>query len=483
MNLIEAIFELFGAIFKGVFSLLSVLIGGYDYAKPREKYSAKFMGLWTRLKLLSRFNRGICVNGKQNITEKMSCEHVLYVGGSGSGKTSNFLPEVFKTKNSFVLMDVDGNGFDVTSGWKSKTHKIKTFDVANPEKSARINPVTSCQNDQDLQKLAGDILQISGLGNGGGEAGFWALGAKSVLFITLRILKTQEVKYQNLANARHLLQRFHQSENFIAENATAAVWNDYLAYSGADFKVRAGYVSTALASLEWLSDPTLAYLTSGDSLSYNDLAQKTEGWYLIVPEVKLNHTKNMLSLLFVQLFEHLQTNKPKKRLNLYLDEFAQLTIPDFSLLATTMRRYQISMTLLIQDMKQLSAKYGSDGASAIWNGSCATKVILPGMSLELAEMISRSVGRKSLSLDHKDPLKLTDRELLTAQELIQLPKKKALFLYRNERPHIMKMRPYYKQFFLRKKAKMQPVGRKRNEVKPPELLPLNASPSLNPNQS
>jgi len=222
-------------------------------------------------------------------------------------------------------------------------------------------------------------------------------------------------------------------------------------------------------------------LTSGNDLDFKELLEKRQAWYLIVPEVKLKQCKSILSLFFIQLYEFIQTHKteddhktkkPKHRLSLYLDEFAQLTIPDFPMIATTLRRYGVSQSLLIQDMRQLY-KYGVDGASAIFNGSCATKIIFPGMSLELAEKLSRSFGRTSISLDPSDVLKLSDRELMTAQELIQLPKGKALFLYRNERPHIMMMRPYFKQLRLRRKAKIKPVKRKRNEVAPPELLPLN----------
>lgn len=407
----------------------------------------------------------------------MNYESLIFCGASGTGKSSTFYNQLFNVSESFNLIDVDGTGFSISSGYLSKEqgYEIKTIDRIQPEYSDTINFVTLCQNDQELYKLSGSLVDLGESGSSTSESNYWKLGAQSVIYMGLRLLKTQDEKYQNLYNLRYLIKNWGLIKSFITEHATEAVFNDYLAFSSADSKVQAGFTSTALMALEWLNDPNLAFLTSSNSLSFEDLINKKQAWFFIVPEIKMPEMKNLLSLLFMHLFEFVQLNKPPNGLHLYMDEFSQLSLPPDKIgtIMTSMRKYKVSLSLFIQDIKQLNAKYSKDIASAIFNGSCATKILFPGMSLELAQMISATAGQTTVNTDPKNPNQFSVRPLITPTDLNQLSKDKALFLYRNEKPYLMKMTRYFEKRSSKKKAKIPPYKRTKREIKLPELLSLD----------
>lgn len=483
-NLIETFFELIGTIIKGSFGILQVLFGADPNFNKQSKYNSKFMGFWTSIKLLNSWNKGVRITGTKNITDENSRSHVLGIGGSGTGKTSTIvIPSILENKNSFVVTDVDGDIFRKTSGaLMKKGFSIQVLNLADISKSVFYNPVANCKNNSDYKKLA-ELLIDTAYPNANSESTYWNMGAQTAIYILLRLLSNMSKNYQNLANVRFLLQRFDSIENFVAENASESVWNDYVGFCSADKKIQSGQISSALVALDKLSDEGVAFLTSKNTLDFSKLTQKKSALFIIVPEVKLGFYSFLLSIFYSQLFEYLQTNKPKKTLFCYLDEFSQLNIKDFPLLATTLRRYNVSLTLLIQDLQQLSAKYGQDGASAVFNGSCANKIIFPGMSYELARKLSDSFGRKGVSIQPSKESVMSDRELLTVQELIQLKDGKALFIFRNKPPLIMRMTPYFKQYFkqfaMRRKTKLKPLKLQENPITLPELISIKPKPIHN----
>lgn len=480
MNLIEAFFEIITQIVKGIFNLLQVIFGA-DPEFRKGKYSANFMSFWDRIRLVSSWNKGVCINGKKRLKVSKSLEHTLVIGGSGTGKTSTvIIPSIMRSNASFVCTDVDGNIFKKTSGYLTKKgFDIQVLNLQNISKSCFFNPLAYCNNDSDLKQLSELLIATAYPNQKNSDNAYWNFGGQSIIYILLRLLKYQPQEYQNLSNLRSLLQRYHSLENFIAENASESVFSDYLGFSSADQKIQSGMVSSALVALDKLADQGIGFLTSKNTLDFSKLVKgKRSALFIIVPEAKLGFYSFLLSIFYTQLFEFIQNNKPKKKnpLFIYLDEFSQLTIPDFPLHATTLRRYNTALVMLIQDLNQISQKYGIDGASAIYNGSSANKIIFPGMSLDLAQRLSNSFGRKGVAIQQQDKPYLSDRELLTVQELIQLKDKKAVFIYRNKPPLILKMRPYFKQFSLRWKSRLKPLKLEQHTITTPSLLSFKITP-------
>lgn len=480
MKLIEALFEVIIQIVKGIFDLLQVIFGTNPHSQ-KGKYTANFMSFWDRIYLVSSWNKGVCIDGKRKLRISKSLEHILTIGGSGTGKTSTVvIPSILRSNTSFVCTDVDGDIFKKTSGYlKKKGFDIQVLNLQDITQSCFFNPIAYCFNDSDCKQLAELIIATAYPNQQQSDNTFWNFGGQSIIYILLRLLNNQPEENQNLANLRHLLQHYDSLELFIAKNASESVFNDYLGFSSADQKIQSGMVSSALQALDKLSDTGIGFLTSKNTVNFDKLVQgKRSALFIRVPESKLGFYSFLLSIFYTQLFEFIQTHKPKKKnpLFIYLDEFSQLTIPDFPLHATTLRRYNTILVMLIQDLNQIQQKYGIDGASAIYNGSSSNKVVFPGMSLELAQKLSLSFGRKGISIQPQDKSYMSDRELMTVQELIQLKDKKAVFVYRNKAPLLLKMRPYFKQFSLRRRSRLKPLKLEQNAITPPSLLSLKTNP-------
>ena len=87
------------------------------------------------------------------------------------------------------------------------------------------------------------------------------------------------------------------------------------------------------------------------------------------------HYNFLIAMMYTQLFETLyhraETSCKGKRLPVHvrflLDEFANVgTIPDFPQKLSTMRKYEISCSIIIQALSQLKAMYKDD-----WGATCS----------------------------------------------------------------------------------------------------------------
>lgn len=78
-----------------------------------------------------------------------------------------------------------------------------------------------------------------------------------------------------------------------------------------------------------------------------------------------------------------------------LDEFANIgQIPDFSKKLATMRKYEISCTIILQSLAQIKTMYEKDWESII--GNCDSFVFLGGQEYSTAEYISKLFGKTTV---------------------------------------------------------------------------------------
>lgn len=476
-KLLEAIFGLLTILVKGIFNVLQVIFG-QDPEFRKGKYSATFMSLWDRIRLVSSWNKGVTL-GTKRLKQSKGLEHVLVCGGSGSGKTSSVvIPSILNSNSSFICTDVDGSIYQKVSGdLKKRGYSLQVLNLADISRSVFYNPLAYCHTDSDYKQLTEQLIETAYPKNSNSENTYWSFGAQTILYIFLRILKTQDEEYRNLANLRYLLQRYAQLDEFVMANASADVWNDWLGFVSAEEKIQSGMVSSALVALDKLSDSGISFITSKNTLDFSKLTKgKKSAIFIQVPEAKLSFYSFLLSIMYVQFFQYIQLHRPKKIVYAYLDEFPALRISDFPLYAVTARRYNLTLVALIQSESQLIENYGHSGYETLFNGSFAHKLIIGAMSLNLARQLSQSFGRKGVAIQPQTKPYLSDRELMTVQELVQLDMKKAVYLYRGKPPYIMNIKPYFKQFSLRRKSNLKPVLLEQHSISTPLLLDLTQNP-------
>lgn len=476
MKLIEEVFRLIFVVIKGALGLISILFDpSFLWQSRDDKYKAKTLSWWSRLKLINIFNKGISVNGYQQTTIHNAKSHLIAVGRSGVGKTSVIsVCSLLKWSHSSVCVDMNGDLWNLCSRDMQKRGitpiKLDLIDLLH---SQFWNPVSNCKTNSECKELAKTLIKTA-MPNPDQNGTFWNLMAENILYTGLRILRSQKSDFRNLVNLRHIILNWDSLDSILTSDTHEDIYNEFSGIASLDSKVRSNAISTATAALEPFTDEGIGFITSKNTINFNDISHKKTALFIVMSEAKLPLYAPILSVFFQQLFAHFQLNKPKNPVLCLLDEAGQYYIPNLPILASTLRRYETILCLLIQDYSQLIRLYSKTGAEVIWNGSMATKVIF-SWSYELAQKMSHAFGKKSIimnSPNEDDKLYRSDRELTTIDELMQMKDGVAAFLYRNKPVFFMKTKGYYRQYFLKKRTRQKPVTTKPNEWKKAPLLPI-----------
>ena len=142
-------------------------------------------------------------------------------------------------------------------------------------------------------------------------------------------------------------------------------------------------------------------LTKADDIDLGSMGFGKKALFVIIPAA--DSTYNFLvSMMYSQLFETLyfvaetDTKRcPGKRLpshvRFLLDEFANIgEIPEFTKKLATMRKYEISCTIVLQNLAQIKTMYKDEWESIM--GNCDTLIFLGGQEGTTLETISKKLG-------------------------------------------------------------------------------------------
>ena len=142
-------------------------------------------------------------------------------------------------------------------------------------------------------------------------------------------------------------------------------------------------------------------LTKADDIDLGSMGFGKKALFVIIPAA--DSTYNFLvSMMYSQLFETLyfvaetDTKRcPGKRLpshvRFLLDEFANIgEIPEFTKKLATMRKYEISCTIVLQNLAQIKTMYKDEWESIM--GNCDTLIFLGGQEWTTLETISKKLG-------------------------------------------------------------------------------------------
>ena len=127
-------------------------------------------------------------------------------------------------------------------------------------------------------------------------------------------------------------------------------------------------------------------------------------------------------------------------IRMLMDEFANINeIPGFSEVLATVRKYNMSVAIILQSLSQLKKRYEKDYDPII--GNCDTFIFLGANSLETAKHVSEALGNMTITVrnsgESMGKSKSTSynygqqkRELLTTNELQQLPNDEQVVMVR-----------------------------------------------------
>lgn len=490
----EAISRLFGGLLKGVgaviggfFQLLGAIFGGFFRLFtfgwwPAGGRGAKFLRGWDHWKLLSRQHNGLLVDGhRYRLSEKASFECVLTVGGMGRGKSSTFvIPNLLTLDDcSFVISDTSGELYARTSGSLARRgYQIRVLNLIDPTQSENYNPLANAKSFTEIGQAA-EIIIRSAL-QGGQNDKFWNSGGEKILRILIQCLQNNgDPAFTNLANVKHLLANFDSHlmpqgqlgklDQFIlgATQNDPTTWSDYRSFVNGNQKTMLSFLTTADTALNALGNPQIAGLTATSSIDFDELRRRKTALYVIVRQQDMEYYQFLLNLFYTDLFGSLLGNlqNTQRPVYLLLDEFGHLQIPNFQTFATTARKYRVGFWIFLQSLSQLEARYGRHDALTILNG-LQTEIYLPGQSLDTARQLEARLGRLAGNGN------TSGQPLMTADEIIRMKDDRALLLHSNQRPALIRTRPYYRQARMKRASAVSPVALPRAQSHNARLLPL-----------
>jgi len=461
--------NLFRKLGIGFLNPLSLLFSFFSQAPTK---GDGMMSKQDEIKTFSRFNDGLLVDGKsKRLSAKESFNHLALFSRTGGGKTSSYvLPNIYKLasqKCSMVITDLSGEIYDKTSAYlHNQGFKIYVLDPKNLDESIRYNPLEYAKDSMSIDMLSEILIASSGLKGTKAEDKIWSDGAKNFISILIKVLnETNDKRYMNLANVRYMLNNFGKVgeplDEFIKRYADDKTFSEYKGFISGNEKTIQSFISTASVALSPIGiNDNLEKLTYSHSIDFKKFREEKSVVFIKIEQQYQEQYSFLLNLFYSQLFNVMMDKLPTaKDLHLYclLDEFGNMNIPRFSSIITTIRKYNVSISIILQNINQLIKQYSQNEAKTILDGGIASKLIYSGADLDLASDLEKMFGYKETLKRQADGRDYYDKEaVMNVSEIRTMKDNEALFVYANKHPLKMIVKPYYKDMMYNGFSKMKP---------------------------
>lgn len=392
----------------------------------------------------------------------------LILGGAGTGKSRFVIkPNLLQENCSYVVTDPSGE-IIVSCGKVLSDHgyKIKIFNLSNMGHSNTYNPFNYIRDEAGVLMVIDCLIKNTTGKNEKGDQ-FFTNSEKllySACIFYLIDFETDESR-KNFSSVMDMINMSQVDENnpsskseldlmFEQIDQTFLAAKYYKAFKQAAGKTLKSIIISCVVRLQSFMTPQVTRLTGSDNINLASIGDEKTILFIITPQADRTFAF-LASMLYSQLFETLyhkgETQKLKtgsERLTYHvrclMDEFANIgEIPEFPSKLSTMRKYNISATIVLQDNSQLQSMYKDEWRTIMAN--CDSTIFLGnaepdtlkyfceklGNETVTAQSRGRSYGSKSGSSQNYQQVK---RETLTAEEIGRLPNDECLVFLRGERP-------------------------------------------------
>lgn len=399
--------------------------------------------------------------------------HCLMIGAAGIGKTANFLyPNIeyaCACGMSFLTTDTKGDLYRNYAGIAKKYYgyEVAVIDLRNPTRSdgdnmlhlvntymdqylADNNNLSAKAKAEKYAKITAKTIISSGGGDaaGYGQNAFFYDAAEGILTAVILIIAEYCPKEK-----RHIVSVFKLIQDLMAPSKVKgknqfqllmaklpdthkAKWFAGAAINTAEQSMQS-VLSTALSRLNTFLDSELEQVLCFDTaIDAEKFCKQKTAVFLVMPEE--DNTKYfIISLILQQLYREILVvadengGKLDNRIIFYWDEVGTIPkIESAEMMFSASRSRRLSIVPMIQSFAQLQKNYGKEGAEIIIDNCQDT--IFGGFApnSESAEVLSKSLGSKtvmsgSISRGKNDPsqsLQMIERRLMTPDELKAMPK-------------------------------------------------------------
>ena len=409
-------------------------------------------------------------------------KNVLVIGGSGSGKTRNYvIPNLLQMHSSYVVTDPKGTIInDVGSALLRGGYRIKVFNTVNFTKSMHYNPFSYIRSKKDILKFV-NVLMVNTKGEGekAGED-FWvkaerllycalvgyiyyeALEEEKNFTTLLDLLSASQVKEED--------EEYKSKMDFVIEDLRKDDPDHFAVRQYEKFKMAAGKTAKSIliscgARLAPFDIRELRELTRYDELELDTLGDRKTALFLIMSDTDTTFNF-LLAILQSQLFNLLcdkaddyYGGRLPVHVRCLLDEFANIgQIPNFDKLIATIRSRKISASIILQTQSQLKTIYRDSADTII--GNCDSVLFLGGRERTTLKELSAMLGKETIDLYNTSEnrgttlsqgisYQKTGKNLMSEDEIAVMDGNKCILQLRGVRPFLsdkydIKKHPRYK---------------------------------------
>lgn len=428
---------------------------------------------------LNSGNKGLLLDGESlKLAEKESFQNVCVIARVGAGKTSRYIiPNVLERAKhpcSVVVNDPKGEVYKATSGhMRANGFRVIVIKPEAPDESDTFNPLLEVRNEIELDQIA-EILIKAGSPNKGKDD-FWANGAVrfvSVFLACLRNAGRENPALNTLHNLYYLFQGFGEDgrklDNFMAEHtidpknpSDPRLWNEWQGVLTGNKEGVQSFVLNAITALQAFKTLNMCQITASSSFELDSLRTQKTVVYFITPPQHAEYYAFLTSLFFRSVFNASMRKMPDSRtLPLYVlyDEFGHSTIPNFVSTANTIRGYKVSLSIVLQSIAQLSAKYGRETAQAM-QGGFHTAIAYAGSDPETALFFEKIIGKTRYYqttdyLNHIEQYR--EQNLLLSNEIRTMKEEQVLIVSGNQDPVLIPSKGFFQVGWMRRATKKPP---------------------------
>ena len=412
-------------------------------------------------------------------------QFVLLAAPTRSGKgVGVVVPNCLNNSDSLVVLDIKGENFDITSGFrKACGQEVYLFSPYDEEgKTHRYNPLDYVS--EDPAERLGDIDAI-GQALYAGENNndkFWSENAKDFFRgVALFVLESPELpntlgEILRQASGKgkpvkeHLLEKLKeaQEKGHPYSNNCVDALNRVLSNSENTLASIVATFNTALLSFQ---NPKVDLATSASDFDLREVRRKRMSVYFKIEPTKLKDARVLINLFFDQLL-NLNTRKlPSQDKSLkyqclvLLDEMTSIgTVNMIKQAVSYMAGYNMRLLTIIQNKSQLEDVYGKAGAVTLLSNHALMIMYAPSPATqsdanEYSEMLgyqtvkskSTSTSKSGGSTSQSDQR----RALMLPQEIQELGTDNEIVTLENTKPILCKKIRYYKDPEFTKRAHWQ----------------------------
>ena len=334
----------------------------------------------------------------------------LIIGPSGAGKTRGYVkPNLMQANGSYVVADTKGNLYhEVGPLLKSKGYDVRLVDFKNTENTCGYNPFDymrfdenrGCYREQDILSVSKVLAPCQDQRNV-----FWDKAAElylsclisyvleqlpeeehSIEYVFKLFCEMNTGTFQELINELTVLEPdcfAVQQYNMFKDNRTAEKMNESIR----------GILAEHLNSL--IFEDLVHSYHNPNRINFRELGQKKMALFLNISDTDRSMDR-LVNLFYTQALQVLcdsadndyEDHRLPVPVRFILDDFAaNFTIPDFDNITSVIRSREISVSIILQSISQLTKMYSPAAATTIIN-NCDNWLYLGGQDLETAKIIS-----------------------------------------------------------------------------------------------